>query len=53
MANNNALHNQSAIEDLISKEILTSKDLIDIDVNDVKNLKASSDFIDGVVIDGS
>ena len=38
---------------LIFEKNLTSKDLIDIDVNDVKNLKASSDFIDGVVIDES
>lgn len=52
MTSNNALHNQSAIEDMISKEILTDENLIGIDANDVKNLKSNSDFIDGIVIDG-
>lgn len=52
MANNNALHNQSAIEDIISKEVLIDENLISIDANDVKNLKSNSDFIDGIVIDG-
>ena len=49
---NNAALNQSNVEVLIAEEILAGNGIIRLDEQDVKNLRDSSDFIDGPVVDG-
>ena len=49
---NNAALNQSNVEVLIAEEILAGNGIIRLDEQDVKNLRDSSDFIDGTVVDG-
>ena len=49
---NNAALNQSNVEVLIAEEILAGNGIIRLDEQDVKNLRDSSDYIDGTVVDG-